>query len=62
VLDAYAPNVCVVRRPRRIGGVQPALVDLDRPAFKLGIAEIRVGGEPTSEGRGHARARDVPRA
>ena len=46
VKGAYAPNifvsVLVVRG--RVGGVQPtALVDLGRPAFKLGIAEIKVG-------------------
>ena len=46
-IDArWAPNVfvsaLVVRG--RVGGVQPtALVDLGRPAFKLGIAEVRVG-------------------
>lgn len=42
----YAPNVfvsaLVVRG--RVSGIQPtALVDLGRPAFKLGIAEINVG-------------------
>ena len=42
----YAPNVfvsvLVVRG--RIGSIQPtAMVDLGKPAFKLGIAEIRVG-------------------
>jgi uncharacterized protein YfaS (alpha-2-macroglobulin family) len=42
----YAPNVfvsaLVVRG--RVGGVQPtALVDLGRPAHKLGITELRVG-------------------
>ena len=46
VRGAYGPNVfvsaLVVRG--RVGDVQPtALVDLGRPAFKLGIAEIRVG-------------------
>jgi uncharacterized protein YfaS (alpha-2-macroglobulin family) len=46
VKDAYAPNmfvsVLVVRG--RVGDVQPtAMVDLGKPAFKLGIAEIRVG-------------------
>jgi alpha-2-macroglobulin len=46
VTDAYAPNmfisVFVVRG--RVGNVQPtAMVDLGKPAFKLGIAEIRVG-------------------
>jgi uncharacterized protein YfaS (alpha-2-macroglobulin family) len=43
---AWAPNVyvsaLVVRG--RVGDVQPtALVDLGRPAFKLGLAEVRVG-------------------
>lgn len=43
---AYAPNVFVsallVRG--RIGGIQPtALVDLGRPAYKLGLTELRVG-------------------
>lgn len=42
----YAPNVfvsaLVVRG--RIGGIQPtALVDLGRPAYKLGLTELRVG-------------------
>ncbi|HUP09210.1 MAG TPA: MG2 domain-containing protein, partial [Caldimonas sp.] len=46
VKDAFAPNMfvsaLVVRG--RVGDVQPmALVDLGKPAFKLGIAEIRVG-------------------
>jgi uncharacterized protein YfaS (alpha-2-macroglobulin family) len=44
--DDYAPNVfvsvLVVRG--RVGGVLPtAMVDLGRPAHKLGIAELRVG-------------------
>jgi len=44
--DAYAPNVFVsafvVRG--RVADIQPmALVDLGKPAFKMGIAEIRVG-------------------
>jgi uncharacterized protein YfaS (alpha-2-macroglobulin family) len=46
VLDAWAPNVfvSVLAVRGRVGGVQPtAFVDLGRPAFKLGIAEIRVG-------------------
>jgi len=46
VLDAYAPNVfvSVLAVRGRVGSVQPtAFVDLGRPAFKLGIAEIRVG-------------------
>ncbi len=46
ILPGYAPNVfvsaLVVRG--RTGDVQPtAFVDLGRPAFKLGIAELRVG-------------------
>jgi uncharacterized protein YfaS (alpha-2-macroglobulin family) len=46
VRGEYAPNVFVsvflVRG--RVGGVQPtAMIDLGKPAFKLGIAEIRVG-------------------
>jgi hypothetical protein len=46
VKGSYAPNVfvsaLVVRG--RVGDVQPtALVDLGKPAYKLGIAEIRVG-------------------
>ncbi|MGV7209987.1 alpha-2-macroglobulin family protein [Oxalobacteraceae bacterium A2-2] len=46
VKKAYAPNVfvsaLVVRG--RVGGVQPtALVDLGKPAYKLGIAPLRVG-------------------
>jgi uncharacterized protein YfaS (alpha-2-macroglobulin family) len=46
VRGTYGPNVfvsaLVVRG--RVGDVQPtALVDLGRPAFKLGVAEIRVG-------------------
>ncbi len=43
---AYAPNtfVSVLAVRGRIAGTQPtALVDLGKPAFKLGIAEIRVG-------------------
>jgi uncharacterized protein YfaS (alpha-2-macroglobulin family) len=46
VRDTYAPNmfVSVLAVRGRVGGIQPtALVDLGRPAFKLGIAEIRVG-------------------
>jgi alpha-2-macroglobulin len=42
----YAPNtfVSVLAVRGRVAGVQPtALVDLGKPAFKLGIAEIRVG-------------------
>jgi uncharacterized protein YfaS (alpha-2-macroglobulin family) len=46
VRGEHAPNVfvsvMVVRG--RVGGVQPtALVDLGRPAFKVGVAEVRVG-------------------
>src|SRR5438034_6473966 len=43
---AYAPNVfvSVLAVRGRAGDTQPtAMVDLGRPAFKLGIAEIRVG-------------------
>jgi alpha-2-macroglobulin len=46
VLDTYAPNVfvSVLAVRGRVGGIQPtALVDLGRPAFKLGITELRVG-------------------
>jgi alpha-2-macroglobulin len=46
VKSAYAPNVflSVLAVRGRVGGIQPtAFVDLGRPAFKLGIAEIRVG-------------------
>jgi uncharacterized protein YfaS (alpha-2-macroglobulin family) len=46
VRETYAPNtfVSVLAVRGRVGGVQPtALVDLGRPAFKLGVAEIRVG-------------------
>lgn len=42
----YAPNVyvSVLAVRGRTGGVQPtALVDLGRPAFKLGVAELQVG-------------------
>jgi uncharacterized protein YfaS (alpha-2-macroglobulin family) len=42
----YAPNVfvSVLAVRGRIAGIQPtAMVDLGKPAFKLGIAEIRVG-------------------
>ena len=46
VRDEHAPNVFVsVMAVRgRVGSVAPtALVDLGKPAFKLGVAEIRVG-------------------
>jgi uncharacterized protein YfaS (alpha-2-macroglobulin family) len=46
VRDEYAPNVFVsVMAVRgRVGGIAPtALVDLGKPAFKLGVAEVRVG-------------------
>jgi alpha-2-macroglobulin len=46
VLGEYAPNtfVSVFLVRGRIDDVQPtAMVDLGKPAFKLGIAEIRVG-------------------
>jgi uncharacterized protein YfaS (alpha-2-macroglobulin family) len=56
VKASYAPNVfvsaLVVRG--RVGGVQPtALVDLGKPAYKLGIAPIRIGW------RGHELKVDV---
>jgi uncharacterized protein YfaS (alpha-2-macroglobulin family) len=46
VRESYAPNmfVSVLAVRGRVAGIQPtALVDLGRPAFKLGITEIRVG-------------------
>lgn len=46
VKGSYAPNVfvSVLLARGRVGDVQPtAIVDLGRPAFKLGIAEIKVG-------------------
>lgn len=46
VRGAWAPNVfvSVLAVRGRAGDVQPtAMVDLGRPAFKLGVAEIRVG-------------------
>ena len=42
----YAPNVfvSVLAVRGRIGSIQPtAMVDLGKPAFKLGITEIKVG-------------------
>ena len=42
----YAPNmfISLLAVRGRIGGIQPtAMVDLGKPSFKLGIAEIRVG-------------------
>ena len=42
----YAPNVfvSVLAVRGRVAGIQPtAMVDLGKPAFKLGIAPIRVG-------------------
>lgn len=47
--DAHAPNVfvSVLAVRGRVGGVQPtALVDLGRPAFKLGNTELVVGWQP----------------
>ena len=63
IKGSYAPNVFVsaflVRG--RIGGVAPtALVDLAKPAFKMGLAEIRVGWaahELARQGRRRTRAR-----
>ena len=46
VKDQHAPNmfISVLAVRGRVSGVQPtALVDLGRPSFKLGVAEIRVG-------------------
>ena len=46
VYPAYAPNVylSVLAVRGRVGDVQPtALVDLGKPAFRMGIAEINVG-------------------
>jgi uncharacterized protein YfaS (alpha-2-macroglobulin family) len=46
VLGHYAPNafISVLAVRGRVSGVQPtATVDLGRPAYKLGIAEIKVG-------------------
>ena len=46
VKGGYAPNVfvSVLAVRGRVGDVQPtAMVDLGKPAFKLGIAEIQVG-------------------
>ncbi|MBI3325682.1 MAG: alpha-2-macroglobulin [Nitrospinae bacterium] len=46
VRDHYAPNIfiSVLAVRGRVGGVQPtAMVDLGRPSYKLGVAEIRVG-------------------
>lgn len=46
VKGAYAPNmfVSVLAVRGRVGDVQPtAMVDLGKPAYKLGIAEIQVG-------------------
>jgi uncharacterized protein YfaS (alpha-2-macroglobulin family) len=46
IKDHYAPNVfiSVLALRGRVGGIQPtATVDLGRPAYKLGIAEINVG-------------------
>ncbi|MGH7430087.1 MAG: alpha-2-macroglobulin, partial [Candidatus Methylomirabilaceae bacterium] len=46
VREDYAPNIfiSVLAVRGRVSGVQPtALIDLGRPSFKLGVAEIRVG-------------------
>ena len=46
IRDSYAPNmfVSVLAVRGRVGDVQPtAMVDLGRPTFKLGIAELCVG-------------------
>ncbi len=49
VKASYAPNVyvSVLAVRGRIAGPQPtALIDLGKPAFKLGVAEIKVGWQP----------------
>jgi uncharacterized protein YfaS (alpha-2-macroglobulin family) len=46
VREDFAPNmfISVLAVRGRIGGIQPtAMVDLGKPSFKLGVAEIRVG-------------------
>ena len=63
---SYAPNVfvSVLAVRGRVGDVQPtALVDLGKPAFKLGIAELRVGWRAhRAEGRGSPPSARLPRA
>jgi uncharacterized protein YfaS (alpha-2-macroglobulin family) len=49
IKDHYAPNVfvSVLAVRGRVGEVQPtALVDLGKPAFRLGVAPINVGWKP----------------
>ncbi len=62
----YAPNVfvSVLAVRGRIGSIQPtAMVDLGKPAFKLGITEIQRGmARSRAEGRGHARSHGLSRA
>ncbi len=58
----YAPNVfvSVLAVRGRVAGVQPtALVDLGRPAYKLGITELRVGWRAYELEVEVAPARDV---
>jgi uncharacterized protein YfaS (alpha-2-macroglobulin family) len=46
IREEHAPNIfiSVLAVRGRVSGVQPtALIDLGRPSFKLGVAEIRVG-------------------
>lgn len=46
ILGEYAPNIFVsaLLLRARVGDVQPtAMVDLGRPAYKLGLGEVRVG-------------------
>ncbi len=66
VKPTYAPNVfvSVLAVRGRVGGVQPtALVDLGKPAFKLGIAEIQVGWRgPRAARRRDLRSPRLPRA
>jgi len=49
VTDAFSPNmfVSVLALRGRVGDVQPtARIDLGKPSFRLGVAEIRVGWRP----------------
>lgn len=49
VTDAFSPNmfVSVLALRGRVGGVQPtARVDLGKPSFRLGVAELVVGWRP----------------
>jgi hypothetical protein len=63
IADAYSPNVFVqVLAVRgRVSGPPPtALVDLGKPSFRVGIAELEVGWKPHALGRPRrARARGL---